>query len=200
MRILRPVVRPAAGLRPSAGANFPESGAVGPKPIRHDYLRLTMLAHCVPEEFQRSLLIARPGDEAFKHLAFVVHRASKVMHLTVDLNEHLVEMPPPAARAHALDAALSDLDRKNRPKSMPPEPDSLVAYVDSALVQQVFDISQRQGEPNVQHHGQADDLGARLEIANGVRFARLGKLRRPADRLKPLCFDSSMRDVHGLTA
>ena len=34
-----------------------------------------------------------------------------------------------------------------------------MADVDSALVQQIFDISQRERETNVQHHRQPDDLG-----------------------------------------
>ena len=41
----------------------------------------------------------------------------------------------------------------------------LVADVDAALEQHVFEISQRQREPHVHHHHQADDLGRRVEIA-----------------------------------
>jgi hypothetical protein len=51
-------------------------------------------------------------------------------------------MSPPSTRAHALNAALSDFAGKQRPKSMPPAPDRLVADVNAAFVQQILDVSQ----------------------------------------------------------
>jgi len=51
-------------------------------------------------DFFRSLL---------KHLTFVVDGAPEVVPLAIDLHEHLVEMPPPAARFHPLDTTFSDL-------------------------------------------------------------------------------------------
>ena len=45
-----------------------------------------------------------------------------------------------------------------------------MADVDAALVEKVFDIAQREREPDVQHHRQADDLGRRLEIAERRTF------------------------------
>ena len=41
--------------------------------------------------------------------------------------------------------------------------------VDAPLVQKILDVPQREREPNVHHHGQADDLGTGLEIAKGKR-------------------------------
>jgi hypothetical protein len=40
-----------------------------------------------------------------------------------------------------------------------------VADLDTSLVKQIFDIAQRQREPNLEHHRQADDLWARFEGA-----------------------------------
>jgi hypothetical protein len=40
-----------------------------------------------------------------------------------------------------------------------------MADVDATLVQQILDIPKRKREANVHHHGQTDDLGARLEVA-----------------------------------
>ena len=37
-----------------------------------------------------------------------------------------------------------------------------------ALMQQVFHVSERKWEPNVQHHSQSDDLWTGFEIAEGV--------------------------------
>ncbi|MEM6637725.1 MAG: hypothetical protein AAF667_17745 [Pseudomonadota bacterium] len=47
---------------------------------------------------------------------------------------------------------------------MPSLPDLFVTDVDTAFVQQVLDIPQRERKPNVQHHRQSDDLGQRLEV------------------------------------
>ena len=59
---------------------------------------------------------------------------------------------------------------------MPPIPDRFVAHIDTPFVQQVFHISERKGEANLQHHRQADNLGTRLEIAKGGPFTHAGKL------------------------
>jgi hypothetical protein len=40
-----------------------------------------------------------------------------------------------------------------------------VSDLDTSLVKQIFDIAQRQREPNLEHHRQADDLWARFEVA-----------------------------------
>ena len=44
-------------------------------------------------------------------------------------------------------------------EAVPPISNRFVADVDAALVQQVFDIAKGEGEPDIHHHGQADDLG-----------------------------------------
>jgi hypothetical protein len=87
-----------------------------------------------------SLLIPFLGDKAFQDFAFVVDSPPKVMPFTIDLHEHLVQMPPPSTRTHALNASLSDFARKNRPKSMPLVPGGFVAHIDAAFVQQILDV------------------------------------------------------------
>jgi hypothetical protein len=56
---------------------------------------------------------------------------------------------------------------ERHPEAMPPEPHRFVAYPDTAPVQQIFDIPERDREPDIQHHCQADDLGAGLEVLEG---------------------------------
>jgi hypothetical protein len=46
--------------------------------------------------------------------------------------------------AHVRDASPTDLGGEHRAKPVPPEPDGLVADVDPALGQQIFDVSKRQ--------------------------------------------------------
>jgi hypothetical protein len=59
---------------------------------------------------------------------------------------------------------------KQRAKSVPPKSNCLMADVDATLVQQILDIPKRKREADVHHHGQADDLWARLEVAARATF------------------------------
>jgi hypothetical protein len=45
-----------------------------------------------------------------------------------------------------------------------------------ALVQQVLDVSQREREPDVEHHRQPDDRGARLEVPERRAFGQPARL------------------------
>jgi hypothetical protein len=52
---------------------------------------------------------------------------------------------------------------------------------------------QSEREPNVQHHSQPNDLGARLEVAEGAVFCHQAKVvDRPA-RLNRFCSDSTLK-------
>lgn len=55
--------------------------------------------------------------------------------------------------------------------------------------EQVLDVAQREGEPNVHHHGNADDFWRRFEIAE--RTGRSARLSLPALRLKPVSSDNA---------
>src|SRR3984957_2024755 len=86
-------------------------------------------------------------------------------------------MPAPLRiAAHLRDASLTDLGREHRAKPVPPEPDGLVADVDPALGQEVFDVAQRQRVSHVHHHDQTDDLRRAVEIservAHGLKLPR----------------------------
>lgn len=109
----------------------------------------------------------------------MVDSPPQVVPLAIDLHENLVEMPTPAARFHTLDPAFPDLGGKHRAEAMPPEPDGFVAYVYTALVQQILDVAKRQREPNVQHHRQADDLFARIEVFERASFLHPATLPSP---------------------
>lgn len=122
----------------------------------------------------------------------MVHGGPKVVHLTVDLHEHLVAVPPPLARSDAFDPALSDLGCRHRPEPMPPEPDRFVTDVDATFVEEIFDIAQRERKTDVQHHRQADDFGAGFEILERRAFGHLERLRKTPARLKPSSSDKTV--------
>ena len=71
------------------------------------------------------------------------------------------------------DPFLADLSSKQRTKSVPPKSNRLIADVDAAFVQQILHVPKRQRETDIHHHGQTDDLGARLEVAKWAAFCHL---------------------------
>ena len=68
-----------------------------------------MLSHGILEEFQCRLLVAPLCHKAFQDFAFVIDGPPKIVPLTVDLYEHLVQVPALMARLHPFDPALADL-------------------------------------------------------------------------------------------
>jgi hypothetical protein len=54
----------------------------------------------------------------------------------------------------------------------------------------IFDLPQRKRIPDIHHHNQADDLGRRLEVSEGIWHR--GKLRNFQFRLKPICSDKAL--------
>ena len=152
-----------------------------------------MLSHRLLEEFQCSFLIAFLGDEAFKHLPFVVHRAPQVVPPPIDLHEDLIEMPLPVARSHPLDPALLDLTGEHRTEPMPPKSDCFVADLDAPFMQKILDIPERQREPHIEHHREADDLGARFEVLEKGAFCHARTLPSAITCLKESSFDSTRK-------
>ena len=64
------------------------------------------------------------------------------MLLTIDLHEHLVQVPSPLRPGpQLLGALLADLGSKHRAEPVPPQTNGLVANIDATLVKQVLDIS-----------------------------------------------------------
>lgn len=67
-----------------------------------------------------------------------------------------------------MNPALPDLCREHRTKPIPPIPNRLVTNIDSALKEHILDLAERQRIPNVHHHGETDDFGRTVEIAEGI--------------------------------
>ena len=187
VRILGAIVQPATDLARVDGAQYFERNAVGGQSIRDDRLGRAMPAKRIPQKLQRRLLVPALRHKAFEHLALVIDRAPEIVLHAVDLHEHLIEMPAPMSESsHRLNTAAPDLRRENRPEPVPPEPHRLMGDVDAALMQQVFHIPQRQRVAHLHHHREADDLGARLEIAKNARAAHHRKAIGGPSKRKPI--------------
>ena len=127
----------------------------------------------------------------------MIHGAPEVVHLTVDLHEHLVQVPLPVrVCAHLADPFLADLCGKQRAKSVPPKSNRFVADIDAAFVQQILDIAERKGKANVHHDRQANDLRARLEVAKGAAFCHPATLSARPAHLNKFSSDSAPKCIY----
>ena len=90
----------------------------------------------------RSLAIPTFRGIDFQHLAFVIYSTPEIVRLAVDSNEHLVQVPAPLGIQPMMNASFPDLASKHRTKPIPPQPHRLVADIDPAFEQQIFDLPQ----------------------------------------------------------
>ena len=58
----------------------------------------------------------------------------------------------------------ADFSGELQAKSVPPISNRFVADLDATFVQKIFDVSQWQRKPHVQHHRQADEFGAAVKV------------------------------------
>jgi len=155
-----------------------------------------MACHRFPEDFQCCFAITALCDKAFQDFPFMINSSPKIVRLTVDLHDHLVQLPLPVCpQPHSTNPFLTDLSCKQRAKSIPPKSNRFVADIDAAFVQKIFNIAKRKRKPNIHHDGQTDDLGARLELAKGAGFCHpVTRNARPA-RLNRFSSDRAQRSV-----
>ena len=76
-------------------------------------------------------------------------------------------------------------------KSVPSNSNRLIADVDAAFVQKVLYVQERKWKPNILHHGQADDLGVRLEETKEGTYCLTQKRGARPARLNKFSFDSA---------
>jgi len=88
-----------------------------------------------------------------------------------------------------MNASFPDRSREHWTEPVPPEPNRLVADIDAPLMEQVLDLPQRQRIADIHHHREADYLGRRVEITEGVLHCR--RLRNATHWLKPICSDNA---------
>ena len=121
----------------------------------------------------------------------MVNCPPEVKPLVFDLHEHFVDVPSPVGiRTHPVDTSALNLGGKDRTEPVPPEPDRFMADIDPAFVEKILDIPQREWEPNVHHHRQADDLGARFKLLEGGTPTHPRTLRKHPVRFKRNSSDS----------
>ena len=145
MRVLRAIVEPATDLLATGVADLLHRRRISAKPVGDDLPRSAVFLHDPLEKLQRRSLVPLRSDHCLQNLALMIDGAPEIAELAVDLHKHLVQMPTPLRiAAHARYPLLSDLGGEHRTKPVPPKPDGLIADVDPALGQEIFDVAQRQ--------------------------------------------------------
>jgi hypothetical protein len=121
--------------------------------------------------------VGAPVNGPKDDFAFVIDSPPEVMGDAVDLHENLVQVPPPMRKGpHSIHPLAANLGGEHWPKSVPPEPHGLMADLDAALMQEVLDVAERERIADIEHHRQADDFGARLEVPEGGALGHLARL------------------------
>ena len=145
MRLFRPIVEAATDLVAIGAADLLHCRGIGAKPVGDDVPRSAIFLHDPLQKLQRRSLVPLRSDHRFQNLAFVVDCPPETAELAVDLHKVLIQTPPPLDEAaHVRNPPLPDLRCEHRAKPVPPKPDGLMADVDPALGQEIFDVSKRQ--------------------------------------------------------
>ncbi len=88
----------------------------------------------------------------------MIDGSPEVMSFTINPDEHFIQVPSPLRIRTMMNATLSNLCGKYRTKPVPPETNGFMADIYAPLVEYIFDLPQRQGETDIHHHCQANDL------------------------------------------
>lgn len=90
----------------------------------------------------------------------MIHGTPQIVRLPTNFYDYLAQLPLPLpALAHTFLHTTLDLVGKAGAEAASPMADGFIANVDPALVQQVFDIAQRQRYSEIYHDRELDDLG-----------------------------------------
>jgi hypothetical protein len=101
------------------------------------------------------MLVSLGLDQHIEDLALSIDRSPQLDHSAVDFQINLVEMP---GRVRLL-ATLSQVGRDHRSEMVHPTPNRLVGHRHSAFRQQILDVTQAEGEPEVEPYRSVNDLG-----------------------------------------
>jgi hypothetical protein len=165
MRVLRPIIETATGFPYVRHSQVLQGGAAGLELVGYQDTRVTMPRHGFPEDLHCGFSIPALGHKGFQDFAFVIDGPPEVVGDTIDFCGNPIQMPPPVGQGpHSVDPLAADLGGEHRAEAVPPEPHGLMADVDAALLQHVFDVAQRERLTDGHHHGKTDDFRASLEV------------------------------------
>ena len=131
-------------------------------------------------------------DVGFEHLTLVVYSPPKVMRLTVDLYELVVQLPlPDRIGSHPVHPKSADFGSEPWPEPVPSEPNRIMSEFDAALMHQILNNAKRQRKAKTHDNCQANDLRTGFEVAKGGAFCHPQTLRDRPVRLRRVSSDSA---------
>src|SRR5208283_1507461 len=176
MRILGPIVLPSPALMPAFDAEIEGRCAVGPQIIRDQSIRNDgVFPQKLAHQFQRGVLVAPGLDQHIQNLALAVDGAPQVNHAPIDFQIDLVKMPD----RMQFGTALAQVRCNDRPEMIYPASDCLVRNCNSALGEQILDVTKAKREPKIEPDRLVNDL--RREPISGIADFRHA-LRLPSRR------------------
>src|SRR5271166_3559424 len=184
MRILGSIVLPSPAIMQVVDAEIEGRCAVGPKIIRDQSIRNDgVFPQKFAHQFQRGVLVALGLDQHIQNLALGVDGAPQVNHAPIDFQIDLVEMPS----RMRFQAALSQVGRNHRSEMVHPTPNRLVRHRHSAFGQQILDVAQAEGEPEVEPYCLVNDFGRETipgvaDFLHSLRYWATSRTASPARR------------------
>ena len=137
--------------------------AVGPQIIRDQPLRSDgVFPQKFAHQFQRGVLVALGLDQHIQNLALGVDGAPQVNHAPIDFQIDLVKMPD----RMRFGTALAQFRCNDRPEMIYPASECLVRNCNSALGEQILDVTIAKREPEIEPDRLVNDL--RREPISGV--------------------------------
>jgi hypothetical protein len=148
MRVLRSIVVGHAARSVSiATVKLPECGSVGSEFVRCETLGMNAISlQQLAQQSQSGAGMATPLNEHVQNLALVVDRMPQPHALTADLHGHLIQVPATGR----LGSESPQVPCEGAAEFQGLAADRLVARLDAALRQQLLDIPQAEGEPEVE--------------------------------------------------
>ena len=155
MRVLGSVVAPSTALMAVldpeiAGSSAIRPQVIGDQPIGNEAVFLQKLSH----EFQCGVLVPFRLDQHVEDLAFGVDGSPQVDHAAIDFQIDFVQMPGRVG----LGSAFAQVRCYHRPEMVHPAPNGFVGDRDAAFRQQIFDVAEAQGEPEIEPDRLMNDL------------------------------------------
>src|SRR5260370_40648231 len=137
------------------------------------------------------MLVSFRLNQHIEGLALRVDGPPEIDHTAVDFQINLVEVP---SRVR-FRAALSQVGRDHRTEMVHPTPNGLVRHRHSAFRQQIFDVTQAEGEPEVEPYRLVNDLRretipAVADFLDPLGYSATGRTASPTRR------DNARGDEH----
>jgi hypothetical protein len=131
-------------------------GSIRPQLIRDELvwdkaIFLQKFAH----QFQRRTLVPSALDQHVEHFALGVDGTPQIDHAAIDLEIDFVEMPS----RMWLRPAFAKIGRDLESEMVYPAAHGLVGHHDAAFRQQILDVAEAQGEPDIKPDRLLDDFG-----------------------------------------